>query len=272
MAGGGLIVAVTLGLCAVMAGAWAVQRRTGNSGWVDVIWTFGTGAGCVAYALAPADGEATTPRGWLVAALATLWAVRLGGHIASRAAKGGDDERYAYLKKSWGDAFPRKLFVFLQMQALAAALLAGSAFLAVRNPARLGLLDLIGAAIFLSAIVGEAIADAQLAAFRKDPANKGKICDTGLWAWSRHPNYFFEWFVWLGFAVMAVNLAGEWPWGWLAFLAPAFMLWLLTQVSGVPPLEKHMARTRGQAWTDYAARTSVFFPLPPKSRPNKSKP
>lgn len=259
----GLIAAVAASLSVAMYFAWVVQRATGNGGWVDVIWTFATGAAGIALALLPADGD-VTPRAWLVAALAAVWSIRLGVHLAVRSAQ-HEDARYAWFRKEWGERFHGRMFRFLQVQAAAAALLALSMWLAARNPAPgLGAMDVAGVAVFVTALVGGAAADAQLAAFKADPANAGKVCDRGLWAWSRHPNYFFEWFVWLGFALIAVNLAGAWPWGWLAFLAPLFMLWLLTRKSGIPPLEDHMARSRGQAWADYKARTSAFFPLPPR--------
>jgi steroid 5-alpha reductase family enzyme len=260
-----LIAGVTLGLSVAMAGAWLTQRLTGNGGWVDVIWTFATGAAGVAYALLPAAG-AITPRAWLVAALAALWSIRLGAHLARRTAR-HEDARYAWFRKQWGADFPARLFRFLQIQAAAAAFLALAIWLAARNPAPgLGAMDIAGIVVFGGALIGEAVADAQLAAFKAEPGNAGKVCDRGLWAWSRHPNYFFEWLVWLGFALIAVNLDGAWPWGWGAFLAPLFMLWLLTRKSGLPPLEDHMARSRGQAWADYKARTSAFFPLPPRRR------
>lgn len=254
-----LVVAiVTAGLSAAMAAAWLVRRRTGNSVWVDAIWTLSTGAACVAYGVTADSG-----RGWLVAALAAVWALRLGGHIARRAARGGDDPRYARLQTEWGAAFEPRLFKFLQLQAGAGALLALAAWLAARNPAPFpSAFDILGATIVLAAVLGEAIADAQLAAFKRSGA--GGVCDRGLWAWSRHPNYFFEWLFWVGLAVLALNPAGGWPWGLLALLAPLYIWWLLTRVSGVPPLEAHMARTRGQAWRDYAARTSAFFPWPPR--------
>ena len=260
-----LMLAVTLGLSVAMAGAWLIERDTRNGGWIDVTWTFATGAAGVAFALLPADG-AVTPRGWLVAALAALWSVRLGLHLARRTAQ-HEDARYAWFRKEWGAGYPARLFRFLQIQAAAAAFLALAMWLAARNPAPgLGAMDILGVAVFAGALLGGAVADAQLAAFKADPRNAGKVCDRGLWAWSRHPNYFFEWLVWLGFALIAVNLAGAWPWGWLAFLAPLFMLYLLTRKSGIPPLEDHMARSRGQAWADYKARTSAFFPLPPRRR------
>ena len=103
-----------------------------------------------------------------------------------------------------------------------------------------------------------------MAAFKSDPAHRGKICDTGLWAWSRHPNYFFEWLGWCAWPLFAIDLGGGWPWGWLALSGPAYMYWLLTRVSGVPLLEAHMRRSRPEAFAAYAERTSAFFPRPPR--------
>ena len=118
--------------------------------------------------------------------------------------------------------------------------------------------------LLLIAILGEAWADATLARFRAEPANRGGVCEKGPWAWSRHPNYFFEWLSWLGYALLAVDPSGAWPQGWLAFCGPLLMYWLLAHVSGVPPLEKHMVASRGDAYRRYQARVSAFFPWPPR--------
>ena len=107
------------------------------------------------------------------------------------------------------------------------------------------------------------MADRQLAAFKARPDSHGKVCDAGLWAWSRHPNYFFEWLVWCACPCFAVSAA--WPWGWAALLAPAMMYWLLVHVSGIPPLEAAMLRSRGPAYRAYQQRVAAFFPRPPHS-------
>jgi steroid 5-alpha reductase family enzyme len=112
-------------------------------------------------------------------------------------------------------------------------------------------------------VAGETTADMQLHAFQKKPQNKGRICDAGLWRWSRHPNYFFEWLAWFVYPVIAIEIFGKYEWAWLSLLAPVVMFILLRFVSGVPPLEEHMRETRGAAWDAYAARTSAFVPLPP---------
>ena len=260
------LVGVSLAMAAVMSLAWLVWRRTGNSGWVDTVWTFGLGAVGIAAALLPtASGAPTTPRQILVAALIAVWALRLGLHIALRTARITDDPRYAKLLAGWGADAPRQMFFLLQKQALVSIPLALSMLLAAHNPApALRAQDWLGAAVLAIAIVGEGLADQQLRTFRHDPANKGRVCDAGLWSWSRHPNYFFEWFGWLAYALIAIDLTGAYPWGFVAVAGPACMYWLLVHVSGIPPLEEHMRQARGQAFVDYAARTSAFFPLPPR--------
>jgi steroid 5-alpha reductase family enzyme len=109
---------------------------------------------------------------------------------------------------------------------------------------------------------GEGLADGQLRAFRKAPANWGLICDTGLWGLSRHPNYFFEWLGWVAYALIAIGSDGSWWPGWLALGGPVFMYWLLVHVSGIPPLEAHMLRSRGEAYRVLQKRVSAFWPIP----------
>lgn len=265
---GGLIcdaLTAEAGMAVFMAGAWAIQRRTGNSGWIDAIWTFGAGAMGVGLALAGDAG--TLWRREMVAALAGAWSLRLGLHIVARTLKAGDDPRYRKLMEEWGAAAPARLFRFLQAQALVGAVLAASVALAAKAARTdLGLQDIAGALLLAAALIGEAVADAELARFKADPANRGRICDVGLWRWSRHPNYVFEWLAWVAYPVIAIDLAGGNPCGWLALAAPAVMYWTLRYVSGVPPLEEHMRRTRGLAFAAYQARTPIFFPRPWRRR------
>ena len=112
--------------------------------------------------------------------------------------------------------------------------------------------------LFIFALIGETIADEQLQSFKREPANKGKTCDTGLWYYSRHPNYFFEWLVWVGLFIYALGS----PNGWIAFVSPLLMFYLMMYVSGVPLAEEQALLSRGQAYKDYQQTTSVFFPLP----------
>jgi steroid 5-alpha reductase family enzyme len=261
-----LILLVAVGLSIVMTLAWAYQRRVGNAGWVDVFWTAGLGLAGVAVSLAPMPG-ATGPTGRqaLIALMVAVWSIRLGSYLGVRVTHHAEDVRYNNFRRGWGADFERRMFWFLQLQALAAIILAMCILLAARYPAPgIRLADWAGVLILAVAIAGEGIADSQLKRFRANPANKGAVCNIGLWGWSRHPNYFFEWLVWAAFAVMAVDFSGAYLWGWLALLGPISMYWLLVYVSGIPPLETQMLKSRGDAYRQYQAATHAFFPLPPR--------
>ena len=258
------LAAIAVSLSVLMAGAWMVQQRTGNSGWVDTIWTFSLGLVGAGAALWPVAGTAPNARQWLVAGLVAIWSLRLGVHIAIRTAGITDDPRYAAFAREWGVDSPRKMFIFLQNQGFGSIPLVFAIFVAARFPQdALRLQDYLGVAILFAGIAGEALADAQLKSFRENPANEGRVCDIGLWRWSRHPNYFFEWFGWLAYPVIA--LSPFYDWGWATLLAPLFMYWILVYVTGIPPLEAQMLRSRGDRYRDYQSRTSQFFPLPPQA-------
>jgi steroid 5-alpha reductase family enzyme len=265
------LAAIALSLSVLMTGAWMVQQRTGNSGWVDTIWTFSLGLVGAGSALWPVAGATPDARQWLVAALVAIWSIRLGSHIAARTAGITDDPRYAAFAKEWGVDSRRKMFIFLQNQGFGSIPLVFAIFVAARFPVdSLRFQDALGALILFIGIAGEALADAELKRFRTDPANKGQVCNVGLWRWSRHPNYFFEWFGWLAYPVIAISVDQPlyytlyYPWGWATLLAPLFMYWILVHVTGIPPLEAQMLRSRGERYRDYQSRTSVFFPLPPQ--------
>jgi len=267
-AANGFMIAIVLffaaiALSLIMTGAWAVQRATGRSGWIDAIWSFGVGVVGAGAALWPIPTQPwPTSRQLLVAALALGWSLRLGIHIMRRTLRGGEDPRYQALRDEWGARFPVQLFRFLQIQAAAAFVLAACILAAARNVAALGWGDFLGVAIILTAIVGEAMADAQLERFRAAPGAKGGVCEIGLWAWSRHPNYFFEWLTWLAYPVIAVGLPAQNAVGMLALAGPLFMYWLLVHVSGIPLLEAHMLKSRGEAFAAYQRRVNAFFPGP----------
>ncbi|ESQ73762.1 DUF1295 domain-containing protein [Asticcacaulis sp. AC402] len=254
------LIAIAVGLSVLMTVAWAIQRATGSSGWIDAIWSIAVGLGGIAAAAWPEAG-AVDERRMAVGVLVMLWALRLAGHITARTHGAQDDPRYAKLMQDWGRDGPRNLFVFLQIQAAAAFVLVLAVRLAAVNPhAFPTLTDVIGVVLLIIAIAGETVADSQLRRFGK--THKGAVCDTGLWAWSRHPNYFFEWLGWVAWAVVAFDPANTWS--LLALAAPALMYYLLVYASGIPPLEAHMLATRGEAFRAYQRRVSPFFPLPPK--------
>lgn len=261
------IVVAALGLALTMALAWLVAVRSGMSGCVDAIWSFAVGMLGALVALIPGVEGDNQLRQWMVALLAVAWSLRLGLHILIRTVGDGrDDPRYSQLKQDWGSDFPRRLFWFLQIQAAAAFLLVLSIMAAAHNPApAFGAGDWAGVALMLVAVGGESHADRQLKAFRADPGNKGKVCEVGLWGLSRHPNYFFEWLGWVAYTVIAISSPATYPWGFAAFAGPVLMYWLLVHVSGIPPLEAHMLRSRGDQFRRYQASVNAFWPGAPKT-------
>ena len=258
-----IVLGVLAAMLGVMLSAWAFGMARRNGGWTDVFWTWGTGIVLASAALYPIYEAAPGPRQWLVAALMLSGGVRLGLYLTPRVAGHPEDIRYAAFRDGDPKTYPwRMLFVTLP-QAPASALLAISVVLAARRPeVDLDLRDAIGAAIFLIAIVGETLADRQMKRFRSNPANKSRVMDQGLWAWSRHPNYFFQWLGWMVYPAMVLHI-GQ-PLSWLSLTAPVVMFGLLRYVSGVPLLEATMLKSRGDLFRDYQRRVSVFFPFPPK--------
>jgi steroid 5-alpha reductase family enzyme len=242
--------ATEAGLAAIMAIAWAVERRTGNSGWIDAFWIFGVGLLGAGLALAPSTPGAPVWRGALVATLIAVWAIRLGLRTVGRAIKRGDDLRYRALIELWGASTPMRLLGLLQLQALCGAVLATSAALAAKAPgAQVRLQDVLAAGLFVGALFGQAIADAQLARFRTDPANRGAICDIGLWRRWRRPNDVFEALAWLAFPLFAIDPACDGGFGWLALAAPLLVRW--TQLH---------APATGRSLADEASRAPIFLP------------
>lgn len=242
----------------VMSGLWFVQRVRGDAGIVDVAWGLGVGLLAALFAWQSSAGDVL--RRQLVAGLALLWSLRLSGHILLRLVRLPEDGRYQALKDRWGPQAQRKLFAFFQVQALWSVLFAIPMLVAARNPVPAPtLFDLAGVAVWVIAVAGEAIADRQLSAFRLDPAHRGRVCRRGLWRYSRHPNYFFEWVHWWAWVLLAVGS----PAWWVTWLGPALMIYFLFRVTGIPPTEAQALKSRGEAYRDYQRTTSAFFPWPP---------
>lgn len=254
-----LLVAIAIGLSLAMAASWFVQRITGLSGWIDTIWSLSVGLGGIVAAL---FAHGVFERRMIVLIIIAAWALRLGGHIGARTRGGGEDPRYAKIIEGWGDSAAWRLFLFLQVQALAAFILVFAVYLAAANDvAHLRVLDFLAILVAVVALTGETIADAQLSRFRKTPLAKTAICETGLWRYSRHPNYFFEWLFWCSWPLLAVSASVS---SLVSLLAPALMYWLLVHVSGIPPLEEHMLRSRGDQFRALQRRVNAFFPGPRK--------
>jgi steroid 5-alpha reductase family enzyme len=253
-----LLTAFCIGLSVtlVMFAAWVLQARVQNAGWVDVFWTFGTGLICALAALA------TGPVPWrraLVAGLLLLWSVRLGAHILHRVMTGAEDVRYARMRAAYGAGFQKHLLGFVTVQGPFSLVLGIAALYAARQPnPAFRLWDALAIALALACLAGEALADRQMRHFRANPANKGKICDTGLWRYSRHPNYLFEFLSWGAYPLL--GLTAHNPWSLLSLAAPALMYLTLRYASGVPPLEAAMLESRGEAYRRYQAHTGAILP------------
>jgi steroid 5-alpha reductase family enzyme len=187
--------------------------------------------------------------------------VRLAGHLARRIIGQPEEGRYVELRRRWAANLHARFFGFFQLQALLNVILALPLLIACMNPEpRLHVLEVIGVAIWLAGLLGESIADGQLAAFKRSSSDHTAVCDVGLWRYSRHPNYFFEWTIWIGYTVFALAS----PWGWLALAMPALMLHFLLNVTGVKATEEQALRSKGERYREYQQRTSVFVPLPRK--------
>lgn len=247
------------GASALMLVLWVWHVRRGNAGIVDVGWAASLAGLALTYGLV---AEGYVPRRILVAGVVTIWGARLATYLLRDRILGKpEDPRYSVLRHSWGTHLPLRFLVFFQAQGLLAALLSLPVALTVTDPTpHLRATEWVGALLWAIALVGEWTADRQLEAFKADPASRGRVCATGLWRLSRHPNYFFEWLVWVAYALMATPS----PWGWTAWLCPALMLYLLFRVTGIPATEAHALRSRGEAYRDYQRTTSAFVPWFPR--------
>lgn len=243
----------------LMAGLWLLQRARGNAAIVDVGWTFATAILGTAFALG-ADGDFT--RRVVIGVCVLVWGTRLGVHLWRRVRREPEDGRYDALRSRWGAGTQRNLFLFFQIQAFWAVLFAAPMLAAAANPSTLGPFDALGILLWGLSMAGEAVADAQLASFKTEPRNRGKVCQRGWWRYSRHPNYFFEWLHWWAYAVFAVGS----PLWWVAASGVFVMFIFLTKVTGIPPTEAQALRSRGDAYREYQRTTSAFFPWPPRER------
>ncbi len=247
----------------VVAGAvvlWVVSLRRHDASIVDTWW----GPTFVAIAaLGAAFGAGAPARRGLLLALVALWGLRLGLHIHRRNRGQGEDYRYGAMRAHWGERFGAvSLVTVFLLQATLALLIAAPlvAAASAADPSSLGLLDLAGVTLWLVGFLFETVGDAQLARFRRDPANRGKVMDRGLWRFTRHPNYFGDATLWWGYYLVAAS-APEARW---SAVGPFVMTLLLLQVSGVALLEKGLAASK-PGYADYVARTSAFFPWPPRA-------
>ena len=249
---------VALVAAAVMTLGWRWQRRRENAGIVDVLWSACVGGSAILLAVL---GDGAWQARTTLAVLGGLWGARLALHLWHRVRSEPEDGRYRYLREHW-QGHQGKFFLFFMAQALLVVLFALPFAAAARSPVDAAWPWIVLAvAIWVGSVAGEAIADRQLARFRADPANRGRTCREGLWRYSRHPNYFFEWLHWFAYVLLAVGS----PIAWLAWSGPVVMYVFLRWISGIPYTEAQALRTRGDEYREYQRTTPMLFPWFPKS-------
>jgi steroid 5-alpha reductase family enzyme len=256
-----LIFSAFAGLAVIFALFYLLARRINNYGIVDIAWSYAFAVLALFYAV----GAAGWPvRRAVLATMVVLWSLRLGTHLYRRVMGHHpvEDGRYVQLRRDWAGNFAPKMFGFFQIQAASVVLLGAGFVLICLNPTpALQPLEIVGLVLWVGALAGEAWADAQLAAFKRDAANRGQVCAVGLWRYSRHPNYFFEWLVWVAYFVFALAS----PRGWIAVIGPASILFLLLRVTGIPLTEEQSIRSKGDAYREYQKTTSAFVPWFPRN-------
>lgn len=246
---------LTLALPLFFAALWRILSKNKTYEIVDAFWCWALGI-CAIYCAIRFEGY--LPRRILVAGLALFWALRLGGHLLwGRVKKGLRDGRYEHWLKESGENSDLFMFGFFQIQAISVLALTVTFAAVCQTTHTWSFFDLLGIILFVTALAGEWKADKTLNKFRLNPNNKGQVCDQGLWAYSRHPNYFFEWIHWCSYLLLT---GLHMPQVLFALSGPIIMLWLITKVSGIPLTEAQTLRSRGDAYKKYQQTTPSFFP------------
>lgn len=254
-----LVLTAYLAMAVVMAGLWVLQLFIRNASIADVGWCAGLIATVFWYATqALGDGE----RKILLVLMAAIYAGRLGAYILfDRVIGRPEDARYRRLRREWGASERLTMFGYFQLQAVAGALFSLPYLIVIQNPRPpFALVELLGVMLWIVAVSGEATADWQLARFRAQSWNHDRVCRDGLWYYSRHPNYFFEWLHWWAFVVLAIGAPG-WP---LAWIGPLAMGVALLKVTGIPLAEAQALASRGEEYRAYQRTTNAFIPWVPK--------
>ena len=244
----------------IMALGWAIARRAKNASYLEVAWSYGFAVLVWIYALiAPGDPL----RKWLITGMVTIWSLRLGTSFFFDVIRHHPAEGHRYVRLR--DQFPKRpwlmFFGFSQYQAALLGLLSAPFAIASSNAAPgMSGWEIAGLILWLAAIAGEAVANFQFNRFRSNQKNSGKVCDAGLWRYSRHPECFFEWLIWVAYFVFSLGS----PWGWITVYCPLLMLHFLIKVTGVPPAEARSLESLGDEYRHYQRTTNTFFPGPSK--------
>jgi len=236
---------------------WVIQFVTRNAGILDLGWAMGLGILAGVYAVTL---PGYPPRKVLLFTLVCFWMVRIASLIMQRLIHDPqEDRRYRQARQNGGSYFQIKLLtLFLSEAFLAVILSVPFLVICLNHASSMAFLEYAGGVLWAVGFSGEAAADWQLKSFKVNLANQGKICQEGLWYYSRHPNYFFEWLMWIAYAVIALAS----PWGWAGIISPVIMYFFLTKVTGIPMIEEYALKTKGEAFREYTRTTSPFILLP----------
>jgi steroid 5-alpha reductase family enzyme len=246
---------IGLGIAVVaFAIVWAISVRMKNYGLLDATWSYSVAVLAPIYAVL---GPGYAPRKWIATAIGAAWSLRLGTYILRRVLRHHpqEDVRYETLRQRWPGT--GMFLLFFELQAVVAVIFSLPFLFAAFNATPgLQAIEIAGLTLAFISLCGEALADRQMKAFKADPANRGKVCEVGLWRYSRHPNYFFEALIWWGFFLFALGS----PYGWLTLACPLLMLYFLLKVTGIPLTEEYSVKSKGDAYREYQRTTSAFIP------------
>lgn len=247
---------LVLGLMSLI---WVFYFFKKNAGAVDIGWAVGFVLCSWVYFFL---GDGSTAKRWVLTILVTVWGLRLAWHLYHRFLTSEEDPRYQEIRRSWGsESSDFKFYMLFIFQGVMVVFLSLPFLIVAANSVNeWSGVEVLGILVWIVGVSGEALADQQLAAFKQKLENKSKVCKEGLWYYSRHPNYFFEFIVWIGYFLFTLGT----PAGWLSVISPALMLCLLLKVSGIPCNEAEALRTKGPEYEEYMRTTNPFIPWFPK--------
>ena len=233
---------------------WAISVKVNNYGFLDVAWSYGVAVLAPLFAIA-SPGEPV--RKWIITVIGVAWSLRLGTYILIRVLRHHpkEDVRYQTLRAMWKG--PAMFLAFFELQAVVVALFAlPFLYVSFDTGPTSHPLAIAGAVLAFVSLCGEAVSDLQMQRFKADHANAGKVCEAGLWRYSRHPNYFFESLIWVAFFLAALPS----PHGWVTVVCPLMMFYFLFKVTGIPLTEEYAVKSKGDLYRAYQRTTSPFIP------------
>ncbi|MEP6625972.1 MAG: DUF1295 domain-containing protein [Acidimicrobiia bacterium] len=255
---GEVMLGAAVAIVVLMVGTWLLSLAWRDASIVDPVWPLGF---VIVVWVTRVIADGNDARQWLIVALVSIWGLRLSGYLAQRKRGAPEDFRYQAMRRKYGARFSAVslVTVFLLQGGLMWIVSLPAQLGQVRTTPDLGILAVVGTALWVVGFGFETVGDAQLARFKADPASAGQVMDRGLWRYTRHPNYFGDACVWWGIALVAAETGI----GAIGIVGALLMNTLLARVSGVPMLERTMAKRR-PGYPEYVRRTSGFFPRPPK--------